>query len=606
MSVAWTLEYNGTEKTLAAWGLKALRRSRAVLDADQVTFTHAGAAFDADPLFPFETSIRIYRTENGQKVKWFEGAVQEPDRHGDGRAENVSYTVLGPWYWLNRVFMQSWKSYDNSIQALVDLYKTHVLLGLDAAGLRRNAREVIIEALAFAITGGAPVQYMVAASLGQLVPLYEAKDITVPEVLRLLLRWFPDTVTWWDYTTTPCTLHVARRADLAPVTLPATAANGGDTRAVQVKARRELQRESVVLLYEQASSVNGESRVSLTVDKWPANATGREFKSLVVTVNLQGYAVTIAQARLTTQPIATGSAGWWEQKLPWLTEPDMLPAAQGGYVISGVGRLGNLANELLDGQITPWMSQSSERDTITANVHWKKKDGSEGDRKVSVRIQATNATSGNYSAITSATSGEAIPTGLARQFYEAVNTLHWEGDLEFVEAEVTGLAGIGRVLNLSGGRAEWATMDALIWRETVDVDAGVTQIGIGPPQNLGIPDLIQLLQVDRNRMSWTNPAAFTNASNGNAGAMDLGEGTALENSQAGVDKPRRLIVTGPTVANQTARVDINLDPASTGATKPPAAANGRTLSVKEVSVCVKNADGTSTQKKMLVIGSDLY
>lgn len=606
MSAVWTLEYNGTEKTLAAWGLKGLKRERKILEADALTFVHAGADFDADPLFPFESTIKVYRTENGTRVKWFEGAVLEPDRSLSGGAEGMGYTVAGPWYWLNRVFLQEWKSWDNALQQLVTVRKSHVMLGLDTDGDLLTVKEAIEAALDFAIANGASLQYSIAASLDQKVPLYEAKDIAIPEVGRILLRWFPDTVTWFDYTTTPPTLHIARRADLTPVTLPATAANGGDTRSVKIKARRDLQRSAVVIIYEQASSVNGELRLITSVDKYPANATGLEFKALVVTVNLQGYAVTVASAELTTQAINLASQVWWEEKLPWLTEADMLPFTQGGYVISAAARQSALANELLDGQIAPWMNKQSARDTITANVHWRKADGSEGDRKVSVRVVATDAATGSYSGLTAVTSGEAVPVGLAQKVYTALNTLHYEGDLEFVEAEVSGLAGIGNVLNLSGGRAEWAAMNAMVWAEMVDVDAGVTQIRIGPAENLGIPDLVQLLQVDRNRFSWTNPAAFTNADMGNASELELGEGSPMENSQAGVDTPRRLVVTGPTVNNKTARIDMNLDPNSAGSTKPPAAAAGKTLSVKEVNVCVRNADGTSTQKRMLVLGSDLY
>lgn len=606
MSVTWTLEYNGAEQTLADWGLKALRRERKILDADAVTFTHAGQPFDADPLFPFEATLKIYRTEGESKVKWFEGAVMEPDRSAAGQTENLSYTVLGSWYWINRLLLQVWKSYDNSVGQLVNVYKSHLLLGLAPDGALLTVKEVIAAALDLAITNGAPVQYAIASSLNQKVPLYETKEASIPEGARVLLRWFPDTITRVDYSTTPPTIHFARRADLTPVTLPATAANGGNTRAIQLKALRDLQREAVLIIYEQANAVNGQSRLVSSVDKWPLTATGLEFKALVVTVNLQGYSITLGGAEITTQPIALSSNAWWEEKLPWLTAADMLPYAQGGYVISGASQQTNLPNELLSGQIAPWMDNVSARDNVTANVHWRKQDGSEGDRRVHVRVQATDAFTGSYSSITAITGGEAVPVGLAKAFYDAVNTLHWAGDLEFVEQEASGLVGIGHVLNLSGGRAEWAAMNAMVWGEVVDVDAGLTQIRIGPAENLGIPDLVQLLQVDRTRFSWTNPAAFTHAELGNAGQLDLGEETALENSQAGVDKHRRLVVTGPTIGNQTARIDLNLDPNSFWPTRPPAAALGKTLSVKEVDVCVKKPDGTTEQKKMLVIASDIY
>src|SRR5262249_34743621 len=51
------------------------------------------------------------------------------------------------------------------------------------------------------------------------VPIDEVRDITCAEVIHKMLRWSPDAVTYFDYTTTPPTFHCLRRADMNIVNL---------------------------------------------------------------------------------------------------------------------------------------------------------------------------------------------------------------------------------------------------------------------------------------------------------------------------------------------------------------------------------------------------
>lgn len=581
---AWTLDYNGDERTFAAWGLGGLKRSLRSQDADVVTFTQPGAAFDADPLFPFEASIVIKK----DGVRWFEGVVMEPKRTGGPDREDLHYTVLGPWYWLDTlVHQQQWKSYDNATQGLVTLSKSHLLLGLDAVGNRLDTGEQIQEALDYAIATGRPIQYSAASLPALNVPLYEAREITVAEVIRMMLRWSPDAATWWDYTTSPPTLHIKRRADLDTV----QHALAVPAHEVEIIARKDLQAPAVVIQYEITNQVDGQAYVSVSVDKFPLTATGQEARAVILTVNLQGFSAAIAKADILTQAIDTASGAWWEAKLPWLSEAEM-----DSWSISGIVRQSALPNELIEGQIPPWMSAVWARETITATVSFTKVDGTTGTRPVSVNLVATDATTGKYTNLTLVEGGEPVPVGLAEAFHSAVNVLQYEGRLPIEEEEVSSQIRVGHLLNLTGGRAEWATMGALVWQVEEDVDTGLTTVHFGPTAHLGIPDLLELLRVDRNRQIFTSPKAMTDGTGGNANQIELGKATPNNAADAGVDKMRRQVWTAQSGSHL---VDINTADATGGGQE-------RQLRIREVSVCVTDSEGNHEEKKMLVLASEPY
>ena len=46
---------------------------------------------------------------------------------------------------------------------------------------------------------------------------------------------------------------------------------------------------AVILIYEQNNSVNGTQQQCVTVDKWPADATGREIGAVLQTLQLEGW-----------------------------------------------------------------------------------------------------------------------------------------------------------------------------------------------------------------------------------------------------------------------------------------------------------------------------
>lgn len=94
---------------------------------------------------------------------------------------------------------------------------------------------------------------------------------------------------------------------------------------------------------------------------------------------------------------------------------------------------------------------------------------------------------------------EEVPIGLANLLYSALSQLHYEGTLTLTAAEPTSNILPGVVLNLTGSRAEWVTMRALVQQSSLDIDNGTTRLTLGPPSHLSPSELVEIVRSNRTR-----------------------------------------------------------------------------------------------------------
>ncbi len=215
--------------------------------------------------------------------------------------------------------------------------------------------------------------------------------------------------------------------------------------------------------------------------------------------------------------------------------------------------LSDLPNELLEGSIAAWMDLSSAPLRVQATLQYTGADtdestevwGATKQRVLYTRVIGTNAETQLYSRLTSETEAEAVPAGLAQALYDAVNPLQYDGVLELTEQECSGAAVPGQLLNLSGGRTEWATMAAQIQRVEELLDLGRTRITVGPGKHLGHEDLAELLRVNRQRRpSFRRTERTTGQATGNAAKIEGGtqsprSDSLFRPSAAGTPEPNR-------------------------------------------------------------------
>lgn len=590
----WTLiNADAVEKTFADWELGGLERKRINQQSDTVAFTARGAAYDGEPLFEQGETLTIRR----DGVTWFQGRVVRVPRLGEAGAETMRYELVGPWWYLeDLVFQQEWKQLsdfadENSV--LTGVNRSRVVIGQTVEGAKQSGATQIAEVIAFAIAQGRPLQ------LGTIepdadIPWDELKDPSCAEVIRRVLRWTPDAVTYFDYTTTPPTLHVKHRASLPAYTMTVNA--GAPVQALKIAPRHDLQRSVVVLKYEQTQTVNNQDFTRLITDHYPAEVDENAIGALTMTLELSGSNASYQQQTITTSPIDENSVTWWKKKLPWLK-------SVGSVAISGgTCTPDDLPNELLTGTIAGWMGKQSGLVEVKANLSYERLKDPETafdealnpklevkhSLSIVTKVRGTNATSQTFTRLKRFTPGEPVPVGLAQKLYEAVGLLPYEGVLELKEPEIAGAAAPGRALQLLGGRAEWTSMHAVIQTVTEKIDSGETHIVFGPAKHLGADDLLGLLRVNRVRVPTYRATERKTGKPAGKAEVDGVEEMPAENASPGAGGTSRLMLLASDGGDGKVILDVD-DCAS------------KELKIRELDIC---EDGVA--KKIRVLCSETY
>jgi hypothetical protein len=629
----WRLIYNGQIRTLADWGVSQLRLNRVSQGLDTLTFVADGKLFDSAQDFAFGGTVLITKDA---KI-WFVGTVIRVPRQAS-TTESLTYTVAGPWYWLDQlIFKLVWQYRNGSTNVAVPLASSHIFLNV-SNGVWVHTGAMITGAINYAISRGAPMQ-VGTISPALFPPIDEVRDITCGEVIRKMLRWHPRAVTWWDYSTSPYpTFHCRSEEELPAVALSLPPdATGPQPSSHEVNALYEAVRPSVCVNYERTNTINDESFVRLIQDIAPGAtdsapaATGDEIGCWTVTVDLQGTKTTVAEAEIVCEqvpdtarpaPLPPFSDA---EKLAWLVAhvPELQdPNITGLTLLSFARRLGGsgFTNELTSGALADWMHFQSEDDVIFARVTYSYRalDGTTimvtapGGKTVQARFKATNASTGTYRSRTVDDNGDPIPVGVAAYLYDQVKTLRYGGSFELTAAElsVPPSVSLGNTVNLLGARPEWATMKGLVQQLTEELDTGRTTITFGPPGHLGPADLIELTRINRHRKRETPTDAMTSG-RATSGTVKLGEKTPNNDSNHGdADLSLRLVRDGLKVITLNATDGVlgiidSAAPAAKGVNIATAACVGggvnRVLTVREVGVCENNVT-----RKMLVVGSVSY
>ena len=539
--MAWTiLDAHGTEKSVSDWGLSAVTRERVNQAPDLVTFRAAATLSDGDPIFAHGSTIKLKRAG----VPWFYGRVISVPGRAAAKIEEQLYVVAGPWWYLeNLVFQQAWQTTNGTDTTLIATNKSRLILGQKADGTKLATGAAIAEVLVYATARGVPIT-VGTISPNAIAPYAEALDRSCAEVIRNLLRWTPDAMVTFDYSTAPFpTLSICRRADAATLALPAY---GAPISGLDLTPRYDLQAPTVVLKFEQTNDIDNDTFTSLIVQAAPSDATGDELGALVMTLDLAGARATYQKQPVTTAVIpasdtASDVIAWWKGKFPWLTDfadADLSvvsgtqsvtienPTAYPGLTVADV------PNELLSGSVAAWMNLSAAPVLVQATLKYSGASSDEASavfdannkRIVYTRVRGTNAETQTYSRLTSATEAEAVPSGLAAALYAAVSVLQYDGTIELTEQECTGVGAPGVLLNLTGGRAEWATMAAQIQRVEEKLDLGLTKITVGPAKHLGHSELTTWLRANRSRrVSYRLSERTTGTGSGNAAKVQGGE-----------------------------------------------------------------------------------
>ena len=544
--MAWTLSYNGVVADIADYNITNVRRIRKNLLTDKVTFDIPKKSLLEPSTFEQNSIITIFHNN----IKWFEGIVTQIPLYCSHDQETDKYELSGAWWYLeNLIYQQAWKQpvdpTDTSTD-LYDVYKSRVILGQDISGKAITIGDQISDVIRYANSCGARISAG-NISLPVNIPLDECKDLSCAEVIRRLLRWIPDTVAIIDYSTDIPVINFQRRQQLENITIDLQQ----QISSLTIQPRYDLQVSSVILTFETTNTTNGKSWKEAIVQKWPTNASGKELKSLILTINLEGTKSTYVIQDIETNPILLTSIEWWKSHVPSISNID-----DHNITINNISRTNDLPNELISGNIATWMDKTTATDIIRCKISYKDDNQAVIDREVAVRITATDAQTGTYKKLLSLTTAETIPNDLAEQIYHSVNMLQYDGQFTTIAKEAT-QDFFGKTINIINGKQEWKTMYAIVQEVIEYLDDGKTMVKLGPSKHLGAADLAELTRSGRLLYSTRNASERTTAEATGNGTVEQGKYGRIDNTSFGTGRYKMIKFSDPEYSNKTVQIDTS-------------------------------------------------
>jgi len=506
--MAYTLTLGATSQSPAAWDAQGLRLERQSLAPDTLTFVLAAAV---DASLGIAVGDAAVLSQDGTTL--FRGIVDAVNPVGQATSERVEVVCVGPWASLERLIAehQTWQFGDGIDDTIIGQSLTRIIVGQTDGGAKRTIDAEVEAAITTAITEADIAQQIGAIDLGTTtLPYTELLDVTYAEMIRSILRWIPDAQSWYDYTVNPPALYIRRRATLDTV---AQAIEETDLTALRVRARPDIQVRGVKIYFESTYQFNGQTFPQIALQTAGASAGVRIIKA---TISLEGSGLTTEEQAVKTRVISEGALQFWRDIVSAIKGVDLGDLT----LVSGSGLVEDSADDgvtwgatslpriLIEGSISDWMNVDIRPCRGKAKIKYtgldddlKEQLGANVEKWVTFSGYATDASTLTYSRVTSSWSGEEAPAGLAAQIYAALGVLHYEGEITLHGAECAFTWRPGQILNLTGGRAEWATMAAQVQSVTHDLDQGVTRIGFGPPAQLAPQDFAQMARANRSSKS---------------------------------------------------------------------------------------------------------
>ena len=474
---------------------------------DVLTLTQA-AAYDANPVYADGAEVTLTRNNGSGDAQWFKGICTGIARRGSGTAERIDYQISGPWWQLAQViYRQQFLRYVDGVESTPTIAK--LVLGTDDTGARLNSGQVITAVANYALTqlGASAIFQLGTIEPTTQMPYEELNALSCADVITRVLRWNPDVVAYFDYATSPPTLHCKRRASL-PTQTHALA----DLTITEnsINPRHDLQKEGVVIQYERTDTIGGNEQKVIIEDT--AGTITNPAKTLYLFFDLRGGSVSFIRQKVKSATIQKDSVTWWQARHPKLKEAtDITIKNAVKTAVNDVDEGGEndgtaYAKELISGSIADWMGGVGVcSQIIAAEVGYTSPSGKvnppDPEKKLRLQVAGTNANSQTYTTVGSASAAEPTPTGLAAAIHASLSQLQHEGTVILTQAEAGGATHIDKKLNIAGARTEWATMAAQVYQVAYDLDQGRTQISFGPAKHLGANDLFQLLRNVRTRKS---------------------------------------------------------------------------------------------------------
>ena len=241
MPVAWTIKgesgkaFDATVRSLEAAEIEAATLDFRSLSDDVLSFVIVPEDVTAATIPELAQEMTLYR----DGVQFFHGNVTGRPITLQSDKQVVQVVVSGPWWWMERINFTSTKTDGTGATA----ERISYVFGTTSGG--SNLKTSIEAAIDRAITLGVPMQRGTVATFFD-VPRITLNQGNCGQVLAELVRLVPDTMVWFDYSTSPATINVSRRGSATTRTLDAAS---GALQSIAINPIQELQVSQVRLPY---------------------------------------------------------------------------------------------------------------------------------------------------------------------------------------------------------------------------------------------------------------------------------------------------------------------------------------------------------------------
>ena len=524
-----------------------------------------------------------------------------------------------------------------------------------------TSRPQIAAILDFAKACGAWLQYDPADIVDIPVIAKDVLNITCAEAIRRQVENV-DAVCWFDHSHNPPKFHCQRRQALPAITRGL--GNDYQAQGFKLKRRNDLSVPYVQICYKTPYNVGNVHTFFDVYDNYPnpAPPVNKWLKALLVTVALRAISGTVHTKYIKTERMQPDSLDWWKRRKPELdaavnpraaidyAELELLPGTAARAAGDGTP---NLPNMIVDGGWSDFMGGqvSDEQVTVSARYHRRYSANIPGTKISAHTLRAHCKTTNldfpkgiEFKQTAWTSTGEGLNyVGLAQMIYEDLNAPAWEGVIPLYEAGYTGEVVLGENLNLARGRAEWSTMNALVRELGFSVRRGgiFYKASVGPNKKLTAAQLVDRLRASRQAFVWTadhNPTPINMTRHQVSNTLSDAEPMVSDHSVCGVDPVSQTVgvvfssggAAEPVLKLQVLKPDGTIDdtagainlagkdgqqdwncpggPVQAPVSLDPSDAKGsdgnwHPVALREISVCVKNPDGSNTAKKMIVFGS---
>lgn len=542
--IAWTIKgeagkaFDATVRSLEAASIESAKVAFNSLADDTFTFSISPEAIPSATIPELKQQITLYR----EGVQFFVGTVTNVRSNIDSSSQQVQITVSGPWWWMERIGFTTnlQDGMGNTGERLSAVFAASDTLGQDLKTSIESAinRAVVLGVPIANIAGGSSVAAMTV------FPRITLNQSTIGQVLSELVRLVPDTMVYFDYTTSPVKLHVVRRPTATQITFDASA---DPITSIDINPIIDLEVSRVDLPYVTRSSdgrtvfQNQTSGTSTNEKRQVLTMSGPELDTFLPNYKYDSVNLTVVDKssaamltvvkkaiNITNLPCYFGPDSWllWNTRPSFGTgtyasstnvsiQPNWLTNSSGSVLDSSWKVLTTstiptwLTTPTIDAKLNAYLifqwtyddgngttSTSPPQTYLDLTSTWASYSGYEGYQayyynprvlvryaKILMDVKATQTTGGTVYA-PSDYSFIFPPTGLSAFLVSAQNWLPYEGSINLVSEDVGATRYRGCKINISNSSSSFASMGALVASEVLDIQNGSTTINLGPaPRN---------------------------------------------------------------------------------------------------------------------------